>query len=163
MTIRLFELIVRAERSVNNASLIGPCADKLASSPKVNNYAAVSIVVRSNCCRLLGARFVWCAIPFDQSLLRIYSVVPGLLRVVSMCDSPENIASTNVQTADDSGAADTPPGGDLYSWPRDPIPATGAEPGVTLSWPVNVPARGRARPTSGGPRVPFPPLQAYES
>ena len=162
MTMGLFELIVRAERSANNASLIGPCANKLASSPKVNNYAAVSIVVRGNCCCLLGARFVRCAIPFNQSLLRIYSVVPGLVRVVSMSDSPANITSTNVQTADDSGAADTPPGGALYSWSRDPIPATGGESGATLSRPVNIPARGRARPTSGGPRVPFPPLEAYE-
>ena len=27
---------------------------------------------------------------------------------------------------------------------------------------MNLPTRGRARPTSGGPRVPFPPLEAYE-
>ena len=91
-----------------------------------------------------------------SSLLRIYSVVNGPLRVVSMSDSPENVTSTNPQTADDSGAVDTPPGGALYSWPRDPTPAAGGESGVTLSRPANIPARGRARPTSGGPRAPFP-------
>jgi len=162
MTMGLFKLFVRAERHINNASLIGCCANVLASSPGVNNYPAVSVVACGDCCYLFGARIVWRAILFDISLLRVYSAASSSSQVVNMSNTPEIAVSTNPQTANDSGAADTPPGGALYSWPHDPIPATGGESGVTLSRPVNIPAQGRARPTSGGPRVPFPPLEAYE-
>ena len=48
---------------------------------------------------------------FDQSLLHIYSVVNGSLRVVSMSDNPESVISTDPKIADDSGAVDTPPWG----------------------------------------------------
>jgi len=125
MTMWLSQLLVRAECSIDNASLIGRCAKMLASSPKVNNYAAVSIVVRGNCCRLLVTQIVWCATLFDLSLLRIYLIASDSLRAVSMSDVPESTMSTDPKVVEGGDATDDPCGGALYSWPRDLIPASG--------------------------------------
>jgi len=139
-TVRLSQLFVHAKCDVDNASLIGRCANVLASSPKVNSYAAVSVVVRGNCGRLLGALIVQCAILFDLSLLRIYLFASDSLPVVSMSDVPESIVSTDPK----------PPRVAMLS--LTPVGATCTRGHVTQSPPLGgsrcypTPMRGHTRP-----------------
>jgi len=57
-----------------------------------------------------------------------------------MSDVPESAMSTDPKAAEGGDAIDNPRGGALYSWPRDPIPASRGESGVTQPRHSDMPA-----------------------
>ena len=157
---RLLQLFVRIACSADDAracvQLICRGAILLASSSRVLHCAVVSIVSSCCCCWLPVAYIVRCAVVFDRSLLHVYLSNCELSLVAKMSEKPEGDSQTDPMVVESCGCNSSPRGGAMYSWSGDPAPATGWESGAARPQGFDIRAPGRARPSPGQPRAPFP-------